>query len=209
MSLTYTLNRPKQAFSRTTAIALIVLIHAIALIAFNNGLSGLMKIIQPSTIKIVELKPEPKIIEKTVVPDVPSELLDKNFKQPIDPPRDVVISITPDIITNPPSVGPVTIEISPTIEKAIPLYSKLSVTDRIDPTYPARAQAAGEQGTVLLEVQIDARGTVLEVNITHSSGFAELDAAAAKAVKHWKFAANTSGARVRVPIKFQLNSQRY
>jgi protein TonB len=50
------------------------------------------------------------------------------------------------------------------------------------PTYPARAKRLGETGTVRLRIQIGTDGRLTGVSVAHSSGFADLDAAAVDAV---------------------------
>lgn len=41
--------------------------------------------------------------------------------------------------------------------------------------YPPRAKAAGEQGTVKFQVEVNAKGIVLSCKVTRSSGFRRLD----------------------------------
>ncbi len=49
--------------------------------------------------------------------------------------------------------------------------------------YPRGAQRAGQQGTVVVEVIIDAEGTIVSVEVVRSSGFAALDRAAVQAAE--------------------------
>ena len=55
------------------------------------------------------------------------------------------------------------------------------------PRYPALARQRGWHGTVLLVVKIDATGRVTAVEIETSSGYQLLDAAAAGAVRRWRY----------------------
>jgi len=55
------------------------------------------------------------------------------------------------------------------------------------PRYPELARQRGWQGTVLLAVKIDANGRVTDVEIEESSGYQLLDAAAAGAVRRWRY----------------------
>ena len=55
------------------------------------------------------------------------------------------------------------------------------------PYYPPAAKAAHQQGTALLEVDVDAAGNVTGSTIKKSSGYALLDEAAAQSVRAWKF----------------------
>lgn len=55
------------------------------------------------------------------------------------------------------------------------------------PAYPEAARRRGEQGTVTCQLTIARDGSVLEVAVVTSSGFAALDEAAVKALKKWRF----------------------
>jgi protein TonB len=56
------------------------------------------------------------------------------------------------------------------------------------PQYPGMAQRNRYQGTVTLEIIVDAGGNIVEVKVQKSSGFNMLDDAAVKVVKErWKF----------------------
>ncbi|MGH8782821.1 TonB family protein [Paraburkholderia sp.] len=50
------------------------------------------------------------------------------------------------------------------------------------PSYPPRSRRLGEEGRVVLRVTIDPAGRITQANITASSGFEELDAAARQAM---------------------------
>lgn len=53
----------------------------------------------------------------------------------------------------------------------------------IRPEYPKGARQRGEQGTVVLEIEVGADGSCAAVKVVVSSGFAELDAAAVRAAR--------------------------
>ena len=79
----------------------------------------------------------------------------------------------------------------------------------IRPDYPKGARQRGEQGEVVLEIRVNAEGTVDEVRVASSSGFAELDDAAAKAAKAAKFSPARSGrepvaSTARLKLQFKL-----
>ena len=65
----------------------------------------------------------------------------------------------------------------------------------IKPKYPPAAQERGEQGDVVLEFVVTAEGRVGEVAVVQSSGFRELDEAAAATVKKARFVPAKSGRR--------------
>lgn len=55
------------------------------------------------------------------------------------------------------------------------------------PPYPRLARRAGEQGSVLLRLELDHEGRVARVEIVESSGFTRLDRAAQETLSGWRF----------------------
>ena len=79
----------------------------------------------------------------------------------------------------------------------------------IRPDYPKGARQRGEQGDVVLEIRVNAEGTVDGVKVAVSSGFAELDEAAVKAARAAKFSPARSGhdpvaSMARLKLQFKL-----
>ena len=79
----------------------------------------------------------------------------------------------------------------------------------IRPDYPRGARQRGEQGDVVVEMTVGESGTVNGAKVVLSSGFAELDEAAVKAVKAAKFTPARSGDRAvsavaRLRLTFRL-----
>jgi len=77
------------------------------------------------------------------------------------------------------------------------------------PQYPALSRRLGEQGRVLLHVQVSTTGTPMEVTVKQSSGFKRLDQAAVDVVKRWQFVPAKQGntaliSWVDVPLQFSL-----
>jgi len=77
------------------------------------------------------------------------------------------------------------------------------------PDYPLEARRALQQGRVLLLVQLDAAGKVVQVRLRRSCGWPSLDEAAMAAVQQWRFMPAVAGSRpaashVLVPIRFTL-----
>ena len=68
----------------------------------------------------------------------------------------------------------------------------------IRPVYPLRSRRRGEEGTVILDVVVDAGGRVAKVNLVTSSGFSEIDRAAERATLQARF---TPGMRAGKPIQ--------
>lgn len=78
------------------------------------------------------------------------------------------------------------------------------------PPYPAEARRRGEQGTVLLLVEVTAAGQAGAVTVKKGSGFSLLDHAARTAVAGWRFQPASIGglrtdSQVLVPIRFELD----
>jgi len=77
------------------------------------------------------------------------------------------------------------------------------------PDYPDTAQLNGEQGDVLVGVHVSSTGKPHKLRIDASSGFADLDNAAAEAVARWHFIpaiedGDTTSAWTSVKIHFEL-----
>lgn len=92
------------------------------------------------------------------------------------------------------------------------MVSKADYLRNPSPLYPASAKRRGEEGTVLLLIDIDTRGEVESLKIVNSSGFRELDEAAKKTVSRWKFQPAQVGGiaiacSVKVPIVFELQER--
>ncbi len=78
------------------------------------------------------------------------------------------------------------------------------------PQYPSLSRRLGEQGRVLLHVQVSSEGLPLDVAVKESSGYARLDQAAVAVVKNWQFVPAKRGSFtlvswVDVPLQFSLN----
>jgi protein TonB len=77
------------------------------------------------------------------------------------------------------------------------------------PIYPEVARRRGQEGTVVLVVEIDSNGVPTRVEVKRSSGFRLLDLSATKTVIKWRFSPAKLGGRpvtstLELPIRFQL-----
>ena len=86
-----------------------------------------------------------------------------------------------------------------------PVYERTS-----QPSYPASSRARGEQGEVLLKVEVLVTGRVGQAEVEKSSGYATLDEAALTTVRRWRFKPallkrETVICWVNIPIRFRLN----
>jgi protein TonB len=80
-----------------------------------------------------------------------------------------------------------------------------------DPIYPEAARRRGEQGRVILRVDVSSGGQPVSVIVQQSSGFPRLDDAAAAAVRQWRFEPAARGGKsmagiAEVPILFRLEN---
>ena len=93
----------------------------------------------------------------------------------------------------------------------VSLGSELAVAcpERSAPVYPPLSRRQGEEGKVVLRVELDEQGRVGAARVATASGFARLDEAALAAVKTWRCnPARRDGQPVRAvalqPFKFVL-----
>jgi len=91
--------------------------------------------------------------------------------------------------------------------------SSPGILSRVEPTYPEQARQTGQQGTVVLKIQILASGRPGQVNVYHSSGSDLLDEAAINAVRQWRFMPATDRdssqpivCYTTIPVVFKLNT---
>jgi len=93
----------------------------------------------------------------------------------------------------------------PVLVRAQPKYKQNPA-----PEYPSLARKRGWQGKVVLEVVIQADGSVEQVRLHSGSGFALLDKAAIASVGQWRFWPEMHDgkgvpSKVLVPVNFSLN----
>ena len=101
----------------------------------------------------------------------------------------------------------------PSISQPAPRQARVDAPPQpkrnIRPDYPKGARQRGEQGDVVVEIRINAKGTVDDVAVAVSSGFPELDEAAVKAARAAKFSPARSGhdavaSTARLKLSFKL-----
>ena len=94
---------------------------------------------------------------------------------------------------SPPATGPVNNNL-PIQENPPPpppprqvVYLPPQLLKKVEPPYPSSAREKGLEGTAVIRVEILENGQVGDVAVKKSSGHQELDEAAIKAVKKWRF----------------------
>jgi protein TonB len=152
-------------------------------------------------------KPTPVVIAKKPQPEMAPEQVSQPLNEPLanyeaSPPEPaeepIQVAALPseaDMTPEPPPSG---------IREAIPLYR-----ENPPPRYPRIARRKGYEGTVVLEVLVNAEGKVADCRIIRSCGHSVLDKAATKSIRNWLFEPGMRGEKkvemwVKVPIKFQL-----
>ena len=126
--------------------------------------------------------------------------------------------VSPSEVVAPPSPASTMIAApaptAPLPAEPVSLTSDLSVSCpvRTAPTYPALARRMGEEGEVVLRVELSEGGQIASVRVATSSGFSRLDEAALAAIKNWRcHAAQREGQPVRAvaiqPFKFSLEGR--
>ena len=158
-------------------------------------------------------------IEKTQKP------IKQQFKKPITKP--VVSTIKPTSLPITPTIAQTPLPATPTSSPAAqpeskPTNDKVTETQAYQspnfnaaylnnpaPNYPAISRRLGEEGMVLLRVQVTADGAADTVELQTGSGSSRLDEAALEAVKKWQFVPAKRGeqsvsASVVVPVRFSI-----
>ncbi|MBB3808072.1 TonB family protein [Pseudochelatococcus contaminans] len=77
------------------------------------------------------------------------------------------------------------------------------------PAYPDDARAAGQEGTVVVQLRVTASGAPEDIVVLNSSSVVSLDVAAVAAVSRWRFEPGKRGGvaqdmTVSLPIRFSL-----
>ena len=95
---------------------------------------------------------------------------------------------------------------------AAPTERAAQPIDPQQPAYPPAALRAGEEGTVVLRVEVGADGKPTDVQVADRSGSRELDRAAERAVRDWTFQPATRNGKavastVQVPVDFRVERQ--
>lgn len=163
--------------------------------------------------------PKVPVFEPPVVDFYPTDPV-----KPVDPPREK-LAFSPDGITIPtPFVPQIVAERDVPIAREKPeeniggtavipepdaTFSQARILRSAEPPYPFASIRRGEEGMVYVRIWLSASGRIDDAKIERSSGFANLDEAALKAVRTWRFAAAMSGGQgvntsVIVPVKFEL-----
>ncbi len=152
--------------------------------------------------------PQPKEAPKPTPPEKPKRVIKPQPQQLVSA---APVSSPTEPVAPPPPPAPVIEAPPPRLAGPVTLSAELSVScpERSAPAYPPLSRRLGEEGKVLLRVELDEQGNVGSARVATASGFPRLDEAALAAVKTWRCnPARRDGQPVRAvalqPFKFVL-----
>jgi protein TonB len=213
---------------RNAAIASGVLVfHAAALWALQTGLirraievvvpvEVLAEIISPPAPKVEPPPPAPK-------PPEPVKREPQPVKKALPPaPQPVAIATPAPLAPNAPTgvvepqppAPPIAAPVAPAPPAPPRIEMPSSDADYLNnppPPYPPMSKRLGEEGRVLVRVNISAEGTIQgEPTLAQSSGYERLDRAALDAVRKWRFVPGKrngvpTAMTYNVPVNFKLD----
>jgi protein TonB len=167
--------------SRLIGFGVVVLLH-VALIY------GLVVTLAHRAIDVVPVPIETKIIAAP-------------RQQPVEPPPPPPSFVTPPQVFVPPpevniakpppppprSTAPAVVTTAPPLTPAptapVTVQPRIDLAQSSQPEYPPQSRRLGEQGSVVLQVMVDANGRVTDSKLVQSSGSPRLDQAALDGVK--------------------------
>jgi periplasmic protein TonB len=135
---------------------------------------------EPPPVKLQPIKkPDPKPKQQRLVANAPVQPQQEAVVPPEPEPKIEQEVMPQPVAEQPPTqmqTGPVT------------LSSELSVScpKLSAPTYPAISRRMGEEGKLMLRVELDENGRIDQARVVDSSGYDRLDKAALEAVKSWQ-----------------------
>ena len=156
-----------------------------------------------------QAKPEPQPRPKPQAKPAPRVQPTPMPPLPTAPPAETALQapITAPAPTKPRPAKAVSAPAAPVIQ---PPSADAAGLQNKAPAYPLMSRKKKEQGVVLLLLLVKADGSVGEVRLQQSSGFARLDQAARQTVKKWRFTpAQQQGKAIdfwyEMPLKFSLD----
>ncbi len=204
--------RPRLSLS---GLAVIILLHALALwLLVRMNVLSLPQSLQVLTVSLIqpvveEIKPQPRP-EPDIIPPRPKPVRPRPAPTPPLPVLAAPATAAADTPVVVPEPVPAPVEPAPPAPAVVsqPRFDA-AYLDNPKPPYPPLSRRMGEQGRVVLRVQVRADGSAAAVEIASSSGSPRLDEAARSTVQRWKFVPARRGAEavpatVQVPVVFTL-----
>ena len=192
---------PQQRFISLPGLLFVLLVHA-ALFYFlwNQRLipppeqmvtlfADLITLPAPNTAPKAIPEPPPVKLQPEKKPVIIPKQERLVAKAPVKPEQEYVETLPEPVMDQAKEAGPVA-EALPTQMQMGPvtLSSELSVScpKLTAPTYPAISRRMGEEGKLVLRVELDESGRIDDAKVINSSGYERLDEAALAAVKSWQ-----------------------
>jgi periplasmic protein TonB len=146
-------------------------------------------------------QPEPKM--ETTAPAIPQHAPQQH------PPSLRTAAARPSVEVTRPAAAPLTTPAAVSMAPLTPAHPVAGMESDRPPSYPEIARRRGQQGRVVLHVNVSAEGMPIAVTVAESSGYATLDTAALAAVQQWRFVPASRGgmpipALAEVPVRFRL-----
>jgi len=178
------------SIEQVAGLAIVLALHAAALWGLwqhrlipspQEAMTLFVNFIAPPVPEKTSPPPKQKVVDRPkphqIVATAPF-VASTDYVVPLPPPQPVPRIEAPVTLppTPPAPVGP------------IALGSELAVAcpERTPPAYPSFSRRMGEEGMVILRVELDEAGVVAHARVQTSSGFARLDEAALSAVRTWR-----------------------
>jgi periplasmic protein TonB len=169
---------------RVAGLGLVALLHVGLIYALITVLSHRAVEVGPVPIetKIIEQTeqqkneppPPPPTFQPPPPPFVPPPEVNIQAPPPAPAQSTAITNVTP---VRPPEPAP------PPPRAAVNVLPRVNTAASREPEYPPVSRRLGEQGSVILEVLVDANGRATDAKIVQSSGFPRLDEAALEGVK--------------------------
>lgn len=187
-------------------LTLVVAAHGLALVGLTYGLQRPELITPPTIVGVLVSAPPPSIEPPKPLPMEPQpkpKPIPKPKPRPLPPPeappseRAVAapppeptpeVDPMPEAPPSPPAAPPA--PPAPPAPAPAPVIEPRSDAAHLNnpaPRYPNLSRRLGEQGRVLFDVYILPDGSVGEIKLRRSSGYARLDEAALDAVRNWRY----------------------
>jgi periplasmic protein TonB len=171
----------------------------------------------PPPLEVPQPAPEPAATEPSRAPAEHPAVetkpkIEPPTPRPTEPPKPRArFALRPPSRAADAASGETTTQAAAAIGPMLPAHPVAGMESDRPPVYPEVARRRGQQGRVLLQVNVSANGVPVDVTVAQSSGFASLDDAALRAVEQWRFVPATRGgtavpAVAEVPVRFRLTN---
>lgn len=210
--MSYLLARPSST-RRGSLLGIVVALHvgvALLILAAKTVVPQLLE--TPLIVDLIQPMEPPKLTEAKPLPMVRPQPMAPRPQARVPQPAALESTTSTVAANNAPVAVPAEPKPAPSLPASEPVTQARFDADYLKnpaPSYPPSARRMGEEGKVVLHVQVSPQGSAEQVDIKASSGSVRLDEAAANTVRHWKFIPARRGdtpvqSWVLVPIIFKL-----